>query len=352
MPNTHIPVATAGPPGGQFELDQASGGWSQVNHPAIYKATPVLCRGCAWNYTDPETAFSKLDAIELQTGPAAVVVFGGFAAANPYTPDAIAYYEHALDTGAHIAAVGSSDDHQGGTGSGGTYAPVGRASTMVYATELSRAGIIAGIKGDHTYVKGFGNSSPTIDFTGDIPNRKQPAIIGDVVKGAVAEFKVTITGAASTGRAGNWSLVLLKDGKPFSEIPFSGNSFTRAFDATGTGRYALEVIRTDGPERFIENYTSPIWFTDVKAKNKFGFRVKRKRNGTAVAIAKVPGEGVLTMGGAKVKRAKKRAKKKGRVKVPIRPKGTPQGKVRFKIGFKPTGGKRRTKGGTVRLRAG
>ena len=96
-------------PAGQFGPIQASGGWTQINHPTTSDGS--ICRGCPWDYTDAETDFSKVDAIEVQNGagrlrpPRPDVP-------SPFTATAIAFYERALATGAHIAAVGSSDAHK------------------------------------------------------------------------------------------------------------------------------------------------------------------------------------------------------------------------------------------------
>ncbi len=126
------------PPSQIFGQIQSNGNWTQINHPSIFRDFPSFCRGCAWSYSDALTDFSKVDAIEVQTGPAAIPA-GAPTGANPFTKEAIAFYEHALDTGAHVAAVGSSDDHQGGGATGPTDSPVGSATTMVFANGPLRA---------------------------------------------------------------------------------------------------------------------------------------------------------------------------------------------------------------------
>ena len=125
------------PPSGRFAELAAGGNWSQINHPTIFRDAPSACRGCAWSYDDAETDYSKVDAIEVQTGPAGIPSSAP-AAPNPFTATAFDFYERALETGAHIAAVGSSDDHRGGSATGPFDSPVGSATTMVYATELSQ----------------------------------------------------------------------------------------------------------------------------------------------------------------------------------------------------------------------
>ena len=53
------------PPKTEFANAQAGGGWTQINHPATFKDDPAGCRGCAWTYSDADTDFSKVDAIEV-----------------------------------------------------------------------------------------------------------------------------------------------------------------------------------------------------------------------------------------------------------------------------------------------
>ena len=137
-----------------FDGVHDAGGFTQINHPTIFpSAVPgfdFLCRGCPWDYTDGETDYSKVDAIEVSTGPAGLQQ-DPEPGPNPFTPAAIQFYEHAIDAGGantnHIAAVGSSDSHNAGrTPDPVTQAPIGTATTVVYADELSEQGIARGVK--------------------------------------------------------------------------------------------------------------------------------------------------------------------------------------------------------------
>lgn len=332
------------PPSQIFGQIQANGNWTQINHPSIFKTAPSACRGCAWSYSDADTDFSKVDAIEVQTGPAAVPV-NAPSTFNPFTRDAIAYYEHALDSGAHIAAVGSSDDHQGGAATGPFDSPVGSATTMVYANELSAQGVIDAVKGDHTYVKLFGPSGPSVALTADVPGLPT-AIIGDTVSGPEATLTATVSGAAATGRAGSWSLSLLKDGAPVATVPFSGDGITHSFADSGPGRYSIEVTRSDLGVDYIENYSSPIWLASGPSSFKLGKLKKNKGKGTAQLSVKVGSAGKLVLSGKSLAKGKKTAKGAGTYKLAVKPKGklkrklAKKGKAKAKltVKFKPTGG--------------
>ncbi len=156
-------------PKDEFANAQAGGGWTQINHPGTYKNDPSGCRGCAWTYSDDDTDFSKVDAIEVHNSI-------GELSSGPFTLDAIAFYEHALDSGAHIAAVASSDAHKAGTD---IISHVGEGATGVYSEGgLNRQGIVNAVKAGHTYAKPFGTDGPDITLTATDADSDQ-AIIGD-----------------------------------------------------------------------------------------------------------------------------------------------------------------------------
>jgi hypothetical protein len=77
-----------------------------------------------------------------------------------FTPKAIEMWDALCSDGRHVAAIGGSDDHQGGVGMGAFYSPIGSPTTMVFASELSAAAIIEGIKNGRTVVKLQGPSDP------------------------------------------------------------------------------------------------------------------------------------------------------------------------------------------------
>ncbi len=332
------------PPSQIFGQIQSEGNWTQINHPSIFKDAPAACRGCAWNYSDAETDFSEVDAIEVQTGPAGLPSAAP-ATPNPFTAAAIAYYEHALDSGAHIAAVGSSDDHQGGADVGLTASPVGNATTVVYANELSEQGITDGVKGDHTYVKLFGNSGPEITLAADVPGLPT-AMIGDSVTGPSLNLTATVSGAAATGRSGEWSLVLLRNGAPVQSFPFSGDGTTQSLEVSDGGRYSVEVLRTIGTTTYTEIYSSPVWFETGPPTLKLGKAKANKKKGTAKLEVKVGAAGALKLSGKSLAKSKRNVDGAGSYKLNVKPKGKlkkklakkGKAKVKVTVAFTPAGG--------------
>jgi hypothetical protein len=62
-----------------FQRIDSVGGFAQINHPTIFPSPPFpssFCRGCPSEYSDAETGYSKVDAIEIATGPAGLNLTG------------------------------------------------------------------------------------------------------------------------------------------------------------------------------------------------------------------------------------------------------------------------------------
>ncbi len=248
-----------------FDSVHGADGFTQINHPTIFPSEvpgfDFICRGCPWDYTDAETDYSKVDAIEVATGPAGLKQ-DPEPGPNPFTPLAIRFWEDAIDSGGsnanRIAAVGSSDSHNAGrTPDPVTQSPIGQATTVVYANELSERGIQRGVEAGHTYVKVFGNDGPDLRFEGRRLGAGGPAaIMGDTLRVGSAEFTARVIGAGpGATRPGNYELFVLKDGLPFLATPVAGDDFTFSFASAGTGRYRLQLQRDSA----IEAVSSPIY---------------------------------------------------------------------------------------------
>ncbi|MEX2195880.1 MAG: CehA/McbA family metallohydrolase [Thermoleophilaceae bacterium] len=243
-----------------------SGGWTQINHPTIFPSAvplfPFLCRGCPWDYSDRETDYRNVDAIEIATGPAGLkdpLKIGP----NPFTVTALAFYEHALSTGAKIAAVGVSDSHRAGRADDPiTQAPLGQATTVVYADELSEDGIQRGVEAGHTYVKLYGNDGPDLRFEARrAGSGGPPAIMGDTLRtSGPVEFTARVLGAAPlSGRDPKkpdpYELLVTWNGLPVFVVPVLGDDFTFPFTLPVPGRWGLQLQRTTT----IEAVSSPIY---------------------------------------------------------------------------------------------
>jgi hypothetical protein len=326
-------------PASQLAAVQAGGGWTQINHPTIFRGQPLACRGCPWDWTAGETGYERVDAVEIQTGPADIG-----STPNPFTNTAIAFYEARLAAGDHIAAVGSSDSHQADQSSV-TSAPIGRATTVVRASELSRPAIVQGIREGRTYVKLYGNDGPDIRVAAHAPGAPD-GTLGDTVSGPELGLEVQVLRAGpGATRPGNYRLELLRDGAVVDAVAINGDDFTHTFGATEPGRYGFQVVREAPAADRIEVYSTPVWF-EPGENLTLGKLKRNKRKGTAKLTVSVAHPGELKLRAKGTKTARKTVSAAGQVKLKVKPKGkvkrklrrTGKAKLTLKVEHAPTGG--------------
>lgn len=267
------------PPSGIFDFvhrRRGEPGFTQINHPTIFPSEvpgfDAFCRGCPWDYSDAETDYSKVDAIEIATGPAGLQDASGNPGPNPFTVTAIEFWERAIDVGGlnsnHIAAVGVSDSHNAGRREGAqgqvTQAPIGQATTMVHAPELSARGIRKGVVAGHTYVKIWGTDGPDLRFTATEPGSKRNGgMMGDVVgaERLVLSAEVLNLPQAREARPGTYALSVYRNGDLLETVPIPSQAerFRHEFESDEPGRYRLQVDRTTDGAASIEAVSSPIY---------------------------------------------------------------------------------------------
>lgn len=260
-------VRDAQPASRIFDDIHAAGGFTQVNHPTTFPATVPgfgnLCRGCSWEYSDEETQWDKVDAFEVQTGPAGTAEpHDHELGPNPFAPLAIRWWDELRAEGYDITAVGSSDSHHAGEGNGTTQSPIGEATTVVYAEGLSEESIQDAIEAGHAYVKFFSPHGPDLRFdaasleapgNGKGNGKGRPtAMMGDTLQTGSARFTATVLGGAPSPELR--MLVVLKDGLPIATVPVTGDDFAYEFEATEPGGYRLQLQRGTA----IEALSNPI----------------------------------------------------------------------------------------------
>lgn len=193
-----------------------------VNHPALDLGG--ACIGCAWKHDD--TDWSKVSGIEVLTGNWEFTV-------GLSTPGAIALWETQLAAGHKIAAIGGSDDHRRGQGTGATDSAIGSPTTMVLADALSEQAIIDAVRAGRTYVKLRGPEDPDVDF-----RLNDEEVASDV--GEVANAHVTIH---VRGGAGNFAQVW-RDGAKQNQLAITSDDETLDYvdSSSGAHRYHVELI--------------------------------------------------------------------------------------------------------------
>ena len=237
---------------------RTAGGVTQLNHVTIFPNDvplfAMMCRGCPWDYTAEETDWSLVDAIEVATGPGGLQEVPGGLGPNPFTATAVQFYEDALKSGHHIAAVGSSDSHKAGRRDNPvTQAPIGQATTVAFAPELSEAGIGCAIKAGRTFVKIWGADRPDLRLEATAQGLPGSAMFGDTIRADGVRFKAQVLDAAPVGGQ-PFELLVVKDGNVVDTQPVNGE-LTHEFAADGPGRYGLRLMRGSN----VEAISTPIW---------------------------------------------------------------------------------------------
>lgn len=225
-------------------LIKADGALFQVNHPTSFPG-PVFenfCRGCEFTLGG-QIDWDQVDTIEILNGP--VLATGDDVGLpvpgqieNPFMTTAIKLWEDQLRAGHKIAGVSGSDSKGVDAEDQRVRKGYGSSATAVYATELSRAALTAGIKAGHAYVKTRGAAgSPDVMFEADGPNA-QHGIYGDTLK--VGNSEVVTLRTTVTNGVGQM-LTYIQNGVPVLQVPVLTDPFVHEFPA------AFRNPLTEGP---------------------------------------------------------------------------------------------------------
>jgi hypothetical protein len=167
---------------------------------------------------------------------------GGFRQAGfAFTVPALALWDSMLATGAHIAAIGGSDDHSGGNDFGAFQSAIGNPTTYVMSDTLTVAGIMNGVKNGQTVVKMQDSHDPMIEFSSNV------APVGDTVTARTTVLRATITGGNQEGV----SVEFVQNGTPLEEVPVTSDPFSIQMNVTapttGEDRYRVQLLELEKP---------------------------------------------------------------------------------------------------------
>ena len=177
-----------------------------LHHPVLDLGD--VCIGCAWQH--PLMGI-EVDAVEIGTG-------GLEQGAILFSPGAIKFWEGLLGQGRHVAAVGGSDDHLAGKGTGRRDSPIGDPTTLILAEELSVAALLDGLRHGRSVVKLQGPADPMVELSAGA------AVIGDTLAGRSAVLTARVTGGQGS------SLRLVKNGEPEEEVVIDTDPFVLTRD--------------------------------------------------------------------------------------------------------------------------
>jgi hypothetical protein len=204
---------------GAIQAYHDQGAFFTINHPTVPGGN--FCIGCPWEIpVDPTT----VDGLEVQSA----------------IWEAVDYWEQLIVDGSRAAAIGGSDDHRGGEGSGPLYTPLGVPTTMVFAENLSVEAILAGINEGRTVVKVDGVDGPMLEteLTGER--------VGDTVFGDRSTLSAVVTGGEGL------TLLVIKNGSVTNRVTIDGDPFMHQKEVEapeqGEDRYRHQVVSGTTPK--------------------------------------------------------------------------------------------------------
>jgi hypothetical protein len=210
--------------GGAVDAFHEQGALFSINHP---KLDLHQCIGCEWRH---DLDGSKIDAVEIanlgQANGGAIML-----------PGALGFWDHLCANGHHAAALGGSDDHHAGESTGMFATKIGEPVTMVYAEELSAAGILEGIRNNRTVVKLRSAADPLVDLTAEPGTAAEPE--------GTRHLHAKVTGLAGVPGA-IVGVRLVKNALPMESVLVPADGFTHdvvvTAPPTGEDRYRAEVL--------------------------------------------------------------------------------------------------------------
>lgn len=218
-----------------------------INHPVLDLG--LSCIGCAWRQPLSSQA---IDAVEIGTG-------GLRQGAFLFTAAALRFWDALLADGHHVAAIGGSDDHLGGSGTGRMDSPIGDPTTLVLADELSVAALLDGIRHGRTVVKLQGSDDPMIELGVSGQDHAAP---GDTLSVRGVVLQARISGGASPAASPGANLRWIRNGELFREQPVTDDPFVATLpvrpDPASTTRPEAWRVELE-IEGLIHTVTSPIY---------------------------------------------------------------------------------------------
>ena len=245
-----------------------------VNHPI--RPSGERCLGCGWTPPQP-VDYARMQAVEVVNGLDADTPFSG-----------VGFWEHLLDQGYHLTAIGGSDNHNAlqpavdvaalrqphdsASPSPETLAKlergggaIGTPTTVIYADTLSQAGIVAGIRRGRVFVDVAGTRDRALDVTAAAG--KQVAHMGDTLvasRGTSIQFEGTVSGVAG----GELEVILDGHQVPLlkeTRIDSASTSFAFPWRADGRRHWIRLDVRDDASHLALIG--NPIYLSGAAAQN-------------------------------------------------------------------------------------
>lgn len=189
--------------------------------------------GCGWNVDSDET-IRQLHGVEVVNG-----------ALREGSIDGWAFWARLLNRGHRLTAVGGSDEH---TVDAPMDRNLGTPATVVYARELSEAGIVEGLKSGRVYIRTQHARGPALEFSAESGGVVYP--MGDTIPAAPPAgpaLRVELQGAE--GQVVEW----IRNGEPFASQPVDAGRLRRVVGASDGDWFTVRVRDGAGRTTLIAN---------------------------------------------------------------------------------------------------
>ena len=202
-----------------------SGAFVSINHPG--RADDESCMGCGWNVSDVEM-LRTIHGVEVVNGTTRRGTEWGW-------PIWAAW----LNRGARLTAVGGSDEHT--PDETGDY-QIGEPTTVVWARELSEAGIVEGLKSGRVYVRTRGPRGPALEFDAEVGGRRyQMGEVAPLNQPARVRLRAEVRGA--DGHRIEW----IRNGQVVAAQGVRSGACEQVIEAKPGDWFALVVRDGDDP---------------------------------------------------------------------------------------------------------
>ena len=205
-----------------------------INHPG--RETGDRCTGCGWDA--PATPWNRIEAMEVINGG----IVEGRTAGMPF------WYAR-LNEGHRITAIGGSDDHAARSPG----SRIGAPATVIYASELSEAALLSGIRSGRVYVRTRGPEGPRLDLTGAA--LETMVQMGGIVNVASAgtPVRLTVQAAAAAGQRAE----IVRNGEVVATLMVDAADQQLSFTLTMTPGQWVHVRLRDA--QGITAFTNPVY---------------------------------------------------------------------------------------------
>jgi hypothetical protein len=205
-----------------------------IAHPTIYPGDEFrrFCRGCEYELDD-DTDFSRVDTVEVLTGP--IIVDSRMLqlpgpprpVQNPFVQTAIEYWEDKLRRGYRITAVSGSDAKGVEDAQTRRVRGYGSSATAIYSDALSRPALRAAIEAGRAYVKTRGaHDSPNLQMHAHTADGHTFSW-GDTVPADRAQLEIRVVGGAGQ------TLEVIRNGEIVATETIDGDDFSYSLDIVG-----------------------------------------------------------------------------------------------------------------------